>query len=140
MNRRLRKKLHRGEYAVRGFHLEFTTRERLPWRGPTGKFDGPGDAFSESLDAWAHERGWCAAPGGDGRRWGCFVVPEPERENKPHPGLTEQDRSAILAHVQSLPEVEQVVAGPLVDAYDYGADEVAWLAFCREADQALGAR
>ena len=120
MKKRLRKKLHRGEYAVFGFHLEFTTRERLAWTLSETIVDGsdlngPGIAFSNRLDEWAHGRGWCCAPGGDGKRWGCFAVPA--RENRPRPGITAEGRDVILSYVRALPEVEAVVAGPLVDSW-----------------------
>lgn len=131
MKKRLRKKLHKGEYAVFGFHIEFLTKEKLA-------FDGPGDVFSEALDAWAHERGYCCAPGGDGKRWGCFVVPDQGRENKPHPGITEDGREAIWQYVRALPEMEKMVVGPLTNAYD--DDEKMWYEFCRMADEKLGTR
>ena len=103
MNKRLRKKLHRGEYTVYGFHIEFTTTARFDFGGPG--LHGPGVVFSERLDEWAHARGWCCAPGGNGQRWGAFVVPD--RENRPRRGLTEADRTAILEHVESLAEVDR---------------------------------
>jgi len=97
VKKRLRKKLHKGEFTVFGFHVEFLTKETLAWTTQGvirtgGDLDGPGTVFSEALDAWAHERGWCFAPGGDGKRWSCFVVPDHRRESKPHPGFTEGDR------------------------------------------------
>lgn len=136
MNKRLRKKKHKGEYTVYGFHLEFTTKERLSWDGPTGGFDGPGSIFSESLDEWAHAHGWCAAPGGNGKRWGAFVTPDYGREKFPHPGLTEKEQVEIVEYVRSLPEVDHIVAGPLVDAY--GWEDKTWQEHCRIADETLG--
>lgn len=135
MNKRLRKKRHSGEFAVFGFHVEFVTKERLAW-SLDGDLDGPGSRLSEDLDEWAHARGWCAAPGGDGRRWGCFITPE--RCNMPNPGLSEKERDAIVAHIRALAEVAQVVAGPLVDAFGHSAAE--WRTFCEEADAAFGPR
>lgn len=138
MNRRLRKKKHKGEYAIFGFHLEFTTKERLAWDNDQGELGGPGVLFSDRIDDWAHKRGWCIAPGGDGKRWGVFVTPEHERERHPHPGLTEADREEILAFIKSQPEVDKMVAGKLVDVW-WGHNDKAWNEFTDEADRVLGA-
>lgn len=137
MNRRLRKKLHRNEYQVFGFHIEFITKSVPPWEDGSGKFEGPGVQFSERLDAWAHtEHQCCFAPGGDGKRRGAFV--SPDRVNMPYPGITLAKRDQILVHLQSLPEVEKYVVSPLHDVY--GDDEELWKQFCQEADEQLGKR
>lgn len=135
LKKRLRKKLHKGEFAVFGFHIEFLTKEKLAWGDDQ---DGPGTVFSDALEEWSHERGYCLAPGGDGKWWGCFVLPY--RENKSHPGLTKDGRDAILQHVLALPEVDamKVVVGPLTNAYE--DDPVMWREFCRVSDENLGAR
>lgn len=67
MNKRLRKKLHRGEYASYGFHLEFNTKTPLEWHFDGKNSSGAGMEFSERLDEC--KAFWIASPSLAVMRW-----------------------------------------------------------------------
>lgn len=106
MKKRLRKKLHKGEFQEMGFELEFDY---------TGDFKADDEAlyqffdrYDEFLDSLGIECG-----GGIGDHFSVFVC---------HIGrgtVTEVQRQAVIDWLGNQPEVANINAGPLRDAW-YG--------------------
>ena len=105
-SRRLRKKLHIGEFQQFGFHVEFKLSDELT-----------SDQEVEFWDAFiidAIEGNQLTFGGGEG---GGFVVPEGRSSG------TDVHREVVQAWLLARSEVSSVMVGPLVDAW-YPPDDL----------------
>ena len=104
MRKRLRKKLRRGEFVERGFVVAFRIS------APAGS-----DAALDIIDALlaeAIEPRDLALYGGGGQLWSAFVKASGRRS------VTETDMNSVLGWLRSRPDVSEVRAGPLIDAWN----------------------
>ncbi|MES2672101.1 MAG: YggL family protein [Pseudomonadota bacterium] len=97
--RRLRKKLHVGEFQQLGFNVDFTLDRNLP--------PNRNQRFWDSFIADPIEVNHLSFGGGESG----FVVPE-GRDS-----ATDAHRQAVRSWLQARPEVISVAIGPLVDAW-----------------------
>ena len=104
MRKRLRKKLHVGEFQELGFEVRFQVADNLSYDA----FDTVVDAFiSQAIEA----HGLLCGGGGKNPEWNVFVT----REGRG--SATEEHRQAIETWLAARPEVNTVQIGPLVDAW-----------------------
>jgi uncharacterized protein len=104
VRKRLRKKLHVGEYQELGFEVRFRVADNLSHDA----FDAVVDAFiSQAIEA----HGLLCGGGGKNPEWNVFVTREGRGSG------TEEHRQAIERWLASRPEVKTVQIGPLVDAW-----------------------
>ena len=107
MKKRLRKKLHVGEFREYGFPVEF---RMLPAPSTTEY-----DALIDEFIAMIEHNGLCF--GGGGReRWEGFVALDSRGS------ATAEHRQAVEDWLNNHPQIENVAVGELVDAW-YGWDE-----------------
>ena len=109
MNKRLRKKLHKGEFRELGFNLEFDYTG--DYRADEEKFFQFFDRYDEFLGVMNIE---CI--GGIGDHFNGFVS---------HIGrgtVTEEQRQSVIDWLGKQPEATNITAGPLCDAW-YGWDK-----------------
>ena len=103
MKKRLRKKLHLGEFREFGFEVGFRLSEDLDESG----LDRFWDSFiGEAIEAWGLMCG-----GACGRVWDVFVT-RPGRRS-----ATEQDQRDVAGWLEQRPDVSGVQIGPLIDAW-----------------------
>ena len=104
MRKRLRKKLRRAEFVERGFAVAFTIA------APAGS-----DALLDTIDALLAEaiepRG-LAFYGGGRQDWTAFIKASGRRS------VSEKDKDSVLQWLGSRPEVSDVRAGVLIDAWN----------------------
>ena len=98
-SRRLRKKLHVGEFQQMGFEVEFAFRQKLDREQD--------DQFWDAFIIDAIESNKLTFGGGTEG----FVVPENRAT------ATEPHRQIVHAWLVGRPEISSVVVGPLVDAW-----------------------
>jgi uncharacterized protein YggL (DUF469 family) len=104
VRKRLRKKLHVGEFQELGCEVRFQVVDNLSHDA----FDTVIDAFiSQAIEA----HGLVCGGGGKPPEWNVFVT----REGRG--SLTEEHRQAIERWLTARPEVNVVQIGPLVDAW-----------------------
>src|SRR5439155_7133857 len=104
VRKRLRKKLHVGEFQELGFEVRFRVADNLSHDA----FDAVVDAFiSQAIEA----HGLLCGGGGKNPEWNVFVT----REGRG--SATEEHLQAIETWLASRPEVNAVQIGPLVDAW-----------------------
>jgi len=104
MKKRLRKKLHVGEFQELGCEVRFQVVDNLS----QDAFDAVMDAFiSQAIEA----HGLLCGGGGKNPEWSVFVT----REGRG--SLTEEHRQAVERWLASRAEVNTVQIGPLVDAW-----------------------
>jgi len=104
VKKRLRKKLHVGEFQELGFEVRFQVADNLSHDA----FDAVVDAFiSQAIEA----HGLLCGGGGKNPAWNVFVT----REGRG--SVTEAHRQAIERWLAARPEVNAVQIGPLVDAW-----------------------
>lgn len=103
MNRRQRKKLRRGEFRELGFELRFALA--------SGTSDADQDAFwTAFIDEI--ERIGLSFGGGGGIRWEGFLTARGARGS-----VEAAARDALAAWLAARPDVRDISAGPLVDAW-----------------------
>ena len=104
MKKRLRKKLHVGEFQELGFEVRFQVADNRSHDA----FDAVADAFiSQAIEA---HRLVCGG-GGKNPEWSVFVTRDARGS------VTEEHRQAIARWLAARPEVNAVQIGPLVDAW-----------------------
>ena len=104
MKKRLRMKLHVGEFQELGFEVRFQVEDHLSHDA----FDAVVDAFiSQAIEAY----GLVCGGGGRNPEWSVFVT------RAGRGSVTEEHRQAIETWLASRPEVNAVQIGPLVDAW-----------------------
>jgi len=104
VQKRLRKKLHVGEFQELGFEVRFRVADNLS----PDAFDAVVDAFiSQAIEAHALACGG----GGQPPEWSVFVT----REGRG--SASEGHRQAVATWLVARPEVNTVQIGPLVDAW-----------------------
>ena len=104
MRKRLRKKLHVGEFQELGCEVRFQVVDNLSHDA----FDAVVDAFiSQAIEA----HGLLCGGGGKNPEWTVFVT----REGRG--SVTEEHRHAIERWLAARPEVKTVQIGPLIDAW-----------------------
>ena len=103
MKKRLRKKLHRGEFQELGFEVRVRFDADLS--------EEAWFAFWDRMVDFVEARGLTFGGGGTLPNGGAFVD-RPGRAS-----ATEEDRAALREWLQEQPEVEEAVLGDLVDAY-----------------------
>ena len=104
MKKRLRKKLHMGEFQELGFEVRFHVADNLSHEA----FDTVVDAFiSQAIEA----QGLLCGGGGKNPEWNVFVT----REGRG--SVTEEHCQAIERWLAARPEVKAVQLDPLVDAW-----------------------
>jgi uncharacterized protein YggL (DUF469 family) len=104
VRKRLRKKLHVGEFQELGFEVYFRVADNLSYDA----FDAVVDTFiSQAIEA----HGLLCGGGGTNPEWSVFVTPQGRGS------ATEEHRQAIAAWLAARPEVSTVQIGPLVDAW-----------------------
>jgi uncharacterized protein YggL (DUF469 family) len=104
VRKRLRKKLHVGEFQELGFEVRFQVADNLSYDA----FDTVVDAFiSQAIEAY----GLLCGGGGTNPEWNAFVT------RARRGGVTEEHRQAIERWLTARPEVNAVQIGPLVDAW-----------------------
>lgn len=106
MNKRLRKKHRRDEFAQHGVLLQFTF--------PAGATDEAKDAFLDRLVGFVEARGFTFGGGGD-QRWDGFV--SPVGAAKRWGTMTAGQREELERFLAESPELESSTVGPLVDAW-----------------------
>ena len=105
MKKRLRKKLHRGEFQELGFEVRV--------RFDAGLSEEAWFAFWDRMVDFVEARGLAFGGGGSLSDWSVFV-------DRPGRGsVAEEDRAALGEWLQAQPEVEEVALGDLIDAH-YG--------------------
>jgi uncharacterized protein YggL (DUF469 family) len=104
VKKRLRKKLHVGEFQELGFEVCFRVADNLSH-----------DAFHTVVDVLISEaieaHGLVCGGGGKNPEWTVFVTREGRGSG------TEEHRQAIATWLAARPEVSTVQIGPLVDAW-----------------------
>jgi len=104
VRKRLRKKLHVGEFQELGFAVRFRVTDNLSH-----------DAFAAVVDAFISQaieaHGLLCGGGGENPAWSVFVT------RKERGSVTEEHRQAIERWLAACPEVNTVRIGPLVDAW-----------------------
>ena len=104
VRKRLRKKLHVGEFQELGCEVRFQVADDLSHDA----FDAVADAFiSQAIEA----HGLLCGGGGKNSAWNVFVT----REGRG--SVTEEHLQAIERWLAACPEVKTVQIGPLVDAW-----------------------
>jgi uncharacterized protein len=104
MRKRLRKKLHRGEFQELGFEVCFRVADDISDEA----FDGIVDPFiSQAIEA----NGLLCGGGGKKPEWGVFVTLDRRGS------ATEAHRQAVQRWLTARPEVKEIRVGPLVDAW-----------------------
>jgi uncharacterized protein YggL (DUF469 family) len=104
VRKRLRKKLHVGEFQELGFEVRFLVADNLSH----DTFDALVDAFiSQAIEA----HGLLCGGGGKNPEWSVFVT----REGRG--SVTAEHRQTIERWLAARPEVKIVQIGPLVDAW-----------------------
>lgn len=103
-SRRLRKKLHRGEFKELGFDVDFSFREELTEAEIDRFFD---DLIGELIVPAG------LIYGGSSEGFVCRATPG---------SVTEEERSAVRQWLEARPELRKVEIGPLVDAWYPGTD------------------
>ena len=104
MRKRLRKKLHVGEFQELGFEVRFQVVDNLSH----DVFDAVVDAFiSQAIEA----QGLLCGGGGENPEWSVFVT----REGRG--SVTEEHSQAIERWLAAPPEVNAMQIGPLVNAW-----------------------
>lgn len=99
MRKRLRKKLHLGEFREDGFIIKFSLTN-------ANKLDDFCDRFiDEAIDANDLECG-----GGGNTEWEAFIT-------RCTGSATEADRLSVLNWLKRQPSVKNIEVGPLVDAW-----------------------
>ncbi|MSS71843.1 MAG: DUF469 family protein [Candidatus Latescibacteria bacterium] len=104
MRKRLRKKLHLGEFQELGFEVSFRVADDLS----SDAFDRLVDIF---IDQAIEGNGLVCGGGGRPPNWSVFVTIDGRG------GVTEDHRRAVQQWLASQPEVREVQAGPLIDAW-----------------------
>jgi len=102
-NRRLRKKLYLGEFAVYGFDLSFNFEGMDP--------QGASDFLDEIIEL-VESRDLIIAGGGDAESFGLFICAAAR-----YGSATEEDRAALTSWLEAKPQVKDIEVGELVDAY-----------------------
>lgn len=103
MKKRLRKKLHKGEYRQFGFEVSFRFRPGLNEESV--------EEFLQAFLIWAFEEHDLTFGGGGGDDgWSGFIVPERK-------SATEEDRRVVADWLAGRGELVEYQAGPLVDAW-----------------------
>lgn len=110
MNKRQRKKHRLGEFQELGFELRFHTPEH--WT------DDEQGAFSDACIRQVEALGLCVG-GGTGTDWEVFVCGFAERAT-----VTAAQRQTLIDWLAAHPDVSQIAAGPLVDAWWDDRDRV----------------
>jgi len=104
VRKRLRKKLHVGEFQELGFEVRFQVVDSLS-----------GDAFDAVMDAFISQaieaHGLLCGGGGRNPEWNVFVT----REGRG--SVTEEHRQAIETWLAARLEINAMQIGPLVDAW-----------------------
>jgi len=104
VRKRLRKKLHVGEFQELGFAVRFQVMDNLS----NDAFDAVVDAFiSQAIEA----HGLVCGGGGKNPEWNVFVT------RTGRGSITEGHRQAIETWLAARSEVNTVQIGPLVDAW-----------------------
>jgi hypothetical protein len=104
VKKRLRKKLHVGEFQELGFEVRFQVADSLSHDA----FDAMVDAFiSQAIEA----PGLLCGGGGKNPEFSVFVT------RRGRGSVTEEHRHAIERWLAARPEVNAVRIGPLVDAW-----------------------
>ena len=104
MKKRLRKKLHRGEFQELGFDVRFQVTDDISEEA----FDSAVDAFiSQAIEA----NGLLCGGGGKKPEWDVFVTLGRRGS------VTEEHRQAVQQWLAARPEVKETQVGPLVDAW-----------------------
>ena len=104
MKKRLRKKLHVGEFQELGCEVRFQVADNLSHAA----FDAVADAFiSQAVEA----HGLLCGGGGKNPEWNVFVT----RDGRG--SVTEEHRQTIERWLAARSEVNAVQIGPLVDAW-----------------------
>lgn len=103
MNRRLRKKLYLGEFAVKGFEFSISlsklSKEQV-------------EAFFDSLLLFIESRSLLVGGGGEQDKFSCYVLP-----NARYNSATEEDRTVVEQWLKSQEGTSDAVVEPLTDAY-----------------------
>lgn len=103
MRKRLRKKLHLGEFREFGFEVAFRVADTVSDAG----LDEFLDAFiGEAIEARGRSCG-----GGCGREWDIFIIRAGRQS------ATEEDRAAVEEWLKNHGAVCDIRIGPLVDAW-----------------------
>jgi len=103
MNRRLRKKLYVGEFAVMGFEFSASL---------SGLSAKEVDAFFDALLLFIESRSLLIGGGGAQDEFSGYIIPA-----KRYSSATEEDRAAVEQWLKSQSGVSDVVVEPLTDAY-----------------------
>ncbi len=104
MKKRLRKKLHRGEFQELGFDVRFQVTDDISEEA----FDSVVDAFiSQATEA----NGLVCGGGGKKPEWDVFVTMDRRGS------ATEEHRQAVQRWLAAQPEAAAIQVGPLVDAW-----------------------
>jgi hypothetical protein len=103
MRKRLRKKLHKGEFQEMGFEIRFRMSNDLD----EAAFDALIDAFIEQ----AIEANGLMFGGGGQREWKGFVTLERRGS------ATEEHRQLVQRWLENQPQILEHQVGPLMDAW-----------------------
>jgi len=103
MRKRLRKKLHKGEFQEMGFEIRF----RISKDVDEAAFNALIDAFIEQ----AIEENGLMFGGGGHRKWEGFVTLERRGS------ATEEHRQLVQQWLENQPQILEHQVGPLVDAW-----------------------
>ena len=104
MRKRLRKKLHKGEFQELGFEVRFCCADDIS----ESAFNTVIDEFiSQAIEA----RSLVCGGGGQKPEWNIFVTLDRRGS------VTEEHRVAVQQWLAMRPEVEEFQVGPLVDAW-----------------------
>ena len=106
MKKRLRKKLHLGEFREFGFSVAFQTPSTLS----TDERNSLLDAFIEMIEQNGLQFG-----GGGLDKWEGFVALDSRGT------ATEQHRQAVHKWLNNHPQIESIIVGELIDSW-YGRD------------------
>jgi hypothetical protein len=104
MKKRLRKKLHKGEFQELGFEVRFRTTDSIS----DNDFDSLVDAF---IDQAIEGNGLMCGGGGKKPEWSVFVTLDRRGS------AMEGHRQAVQKWLTARSEVKEVEVGPLVDAW-----------------------
>ena len=104
MRKRLRKKLHRGEFQEMGFEVRLRISSKLD----ESSFNKLIDAFIEQA---IEANGLMFGGGGNESEWSGFVTLDRRGS------ATEEHRQFVQSWLQSQPQIVEHQVGPLVDAW-----------------------
>lgn len=102
MKKRLRKKLHKGEFQELGFNLEFDYTGDADNEINVDRFY---TAFIDAVESIGLEVG-----GGGYKQHSYFVA-------RYRGSVSDQQRQALINWLEQYPDVANIIAGPLVDAW-----------------------